>query len=121
MPDATTTDCGLEHGAALDEAYRKFQEQIVGRPGPFEYSTDGKFEPKEGLGKPFWTSPVTNEPDWTTSIASFLCTHSAWKIYDDASTRFDDLVAQQEGQPHIEAAGKFLSDTIRLGHRGTPH
>jgi len=101
-------ECGVDYGKALYALYGEYQNAIMGGGEP-------------PFGNPFYKNDAGN-PDWTTSIASFLCTDMARDVYDDATREFGDLNSRDPNlDKAITEAKRFLGYAKSLGHRGTPH
>jgi tRNA(Arg) A34 adenosine deaminase TadA len=109
-----------------------------------------EFSKKVTKETPFWTHPTDSRANETVpSVTSFLCTDTAYKIYEDASNNFDHLslkhgdfpknstpppsdsestsaqaAAQFQVKTNAEVLKKaqtFVSEAVRIGRRGTPH
>jgi tRNA(Arg) A34 adenosine deaminase TadA len=122
---------GFEFFDRLNNGFKKLSTQVTGET-------------------PFWKHPTDATRNETVpSVTSFLCTDTAYKIYEDASSAFDKLplrygdypkntappatdrestsaqaVAQFQVKTNadvLKRAQIFVSEAVRIGRRGTPH
>jgi tRNA(Arg) A34 adenosine deaminase TadA len=120
----TASDCDAAFGNDLHRKYVEFQQIVMNKNRPFGKSPfvpPFKSQPGvEPFGPPFFTDPETEESDFSTSIASFLCTDAAMTIFRNAAETFANLDAARD--QNAAEAKRFWTDVVdKFNHRGTPH
>jgi tRNA(Arg) A34 adenosine deaminase TadA len=124
------SDFGFDYFNELTNGFRAFSEQVVDTP--------------------FWKHPSDpNGNDNVASVTSFLCTDTAYEIYEKAAKEFDKYELKEPDYPSTErppdssleatseasrrafklksnrevlaSAQTFVKEAVRIGRRGTPH